>query len=134
MQFLYALYQTPQDAQQLARQYVALGTRPKKLSKTKRYDFVAWHLAAIRQDTLMWAHGRQPGHFDTTRYQVKPYAAIAAAASTPNFLLTKKQQQQVYVLVKDEQPVQYFLVEGRKISSFAYMTKGMGGPSYFFGY
>jgi hypothetical protein len=133
--FLYALYQTNQDALAVAKNYVRLDSTPNERSVDVRYQAAANHITMLRQGKSVGEsmNSNKPIVFIPTVHRILPYTQIDSAIrlAVP---LNDDQKSNVFVLVENGKPLRYFFIQDNKISSFDYMMKGSGGPVYFISY
>jgi len=132
--FLKEVYQTSDNSQKIAEDYIALSKENNEFSSAKRYEIVSQHIDMLRKGESISNDSKIiPDANSLNRFTIVSYASLSENTSPP-FTLNDSQKKNVYVALFNNKAFRYFLIENNKILSFDYIKKGQNGPAYFFSY
>ncbi len=139
VEFLTEVYDTKNDALQIAHRFIRFEdspSSPSEFTAANRYEIAAAHITLLRKGEAIGLASPPVSKEELAMLQVMPYATLIGKADIKlvDFGPATSQRQDLYVVLKDKVAWKYFLVKKGKIYSFDYMMKGEGGPAYLFGY
>ncbi len=139
LSFLRKIYETQDDALKIAHQYIKLRRLPDSTTKSardKRYEVAAAHITLWRQGGAIGSATSPLTKEEMATLRVVPYGSLVGNASNKllEFPMPVEQSNNLYVVLKNNLPWNFFYVEKGKIYSFDYMKKGEYGPAYLFSY